>query len=183
MFMPKYFFLNINFLQMVWLVDACELTLKALGSINSQRVLEALALWGNLNVKELSDKASISEGSAVKSLEELSAAGLVESDGNGRFRLAGNRRAELLKSFYVETATQHMEGNIAKLLSRAEELGERFPEEVERLIKRYYPVLKENFYWSMVTLIELAEKYKKEKDEKRRATVVKSRDADVRGAI
>jgi len=35
----------------------------------------------------------------------------------------------------------------------------------------------------MVTLIELAEKYKKEKDEKRRATVVKSRDADVRGAI
>ena len=136
------------------------MVLKALGSVDSQRVLEALALWGKLSVKELSDKASISEESAVKSLKELLIVGLVEKDENGMFRLAGNRRAELLKSFYVETVVHHMEKCIAGLLSMAEKLGERFPEEVERLVKRYYPVLNENFRWSMVTLIELAEKYK-----------------------
>lgn len=141
-------------------MDICELTLKALGSIESQRVLEALALWGKLSVGELSDRASVDGASAVRVLEELVAVGLVEEDEEGRYRLAGNKRAAMLKSFYVETAIQHMESSIAKLLSRVEELGDKFPEEADRLIKRYYPVLKENFYWSMVTLIELAEKCK-----------------------
>ncbi|MBS7288236.1 MAG: MarR family transcriptional regulator [Candidatus Freyarchaeota archaeon] len=145
---------------MVWHVDVCDLTLEALGSIESQRVLEALALWGKLSVGELSDRASVDEASATRVLKKLAAVGLVEEDKEGKYRLAGNKRATMLKSFYIETTIQHMESGIAKLLSRVEELGDKFPEEVDKLIKRYYPVLKENFYWSMVTLIELAEKYK-----------------------
>jgi len=138
-------------------VDLCDVTLRVLGSFDAQRILEVLSVWGKLTVKEVSEKVSVGRRSAEQILNSLLSVGLVEVK-DGRYMLSSSRRVEALKSFYVETVVQNIELYIAKLLSEADELGSKLREAVDKFIKRYYPILKEKFYWSMMVLEELAEK-------------------------
>ncbi len=125
---------------------------EVLGTPSAHRVLEMLAIWGELSVEDIVEKTGLSRNNVYNVLRGLMEVGIVERVQRGRYRISENPRTVHLINFYRENAVVQVGSHIQLMLEGKEPAT---PEMVARLIEMYEPILRKHFSWVMHSLVEM----------------------------
>ena len=123
-----------------------------LGIPSTHRILELLAIWGELTVDEIIEKAKLSRNQIYNVLKMLIENGFVEKVNRGKYKLASNPRTKHLAMFYKESIIMQIGSYFQSIIEEREKAD---PEKLMEIIEKYEPILKEHFKWIMHSLIEM----------------------------
>ena len=123
-----------------------------LGIPSTHRILELLAIWGELTVDEIIEKAKLSRNQIYNVLKMLIENGFVEKVNRGKYKLASNPRTKHLAMFYKESIIMQIGSYFQSIIEGQEKAD---PEKLTEIIEKYEPILKEHFKWIMHSLIEM----------------------------
>jgi len=123
-----------------------------LGIPSTHRILELLAIWGELTVDEIVEKAKLSRNQIYNVLKMLIENGFVEKVNRGKYKLASNPRTKHLAMFYKESIIMQIGSYFQSIIEGQEKAD---PEKLTEIIEKYEPILKEHFKWIMHSLIEM----------------------------
>jgi len=125
---------------------------EVLGIPSTHKILETLAVWGELTVDEIIEKTKLSRNQVYNVLKLLIENGFVEKVNRGKYKLASNPRTKHLAMFYKESIIMQIGSYLQSIIEEREEVG---PEELTEIIEKYEPILKEHFKWIMHSLVEM----------------------------
>jgi len=123
-----------------------------LGIPSTHRILELLAIWGELTVDEIIGKTKLSRNQIYNVLKMLIENGFVEKVNRGKYKLAGNPRTKYLAMFYRENIVMQIGSYFQSIIEGREKAD---PEKLTEIIEKYEPILKEHFKWIMHSLVEM----------------------------
>ena len=135
--------------------DATRKLDRYLGSPSAQKLLQILACWDSLSVKEMAQKTALSESQIHVTLKNLEKIELVVKKGWGRYSLSDSQFAHLLKAAYLNILEQIIGNEIFQI---ATELDNTPSEELKiyytSLVDRWEPILVQKYSARMNALAE-----------------------------